>query len=55
MQKNKNGPSVFGAAMTVFAGEAAVWAYKFRYPVKDGVVFDTIAKNALYKLIKKGD
>ena len=49
-----NGPSVFGTAALGLVGGSAVGAYKFRYPVKDGVVSDSFAKNALDKLIDKG-
>jgi len=49
-----SGPSVFGAASLGLIGGGAVGAYKFRHPVKDGVVSDTFAKNALDRLIDKG-
>ena len=53
-QQKNGGASVFGAAALGFAGGSAIGAYKFRYPVKDGVVSDSFAKNALDKLIDKG-
>ena len=53
-QGNQNLPSVFGAAGIGMVGGSAAGYYLNRFPIKDGIVSDTFASEALNTFIDKG-